>query len=79
MPYDNEQSLLFETIGFTGAPDDQYAHDLFWQIMYDDNIGLDARMAAAEQLQEYLGTEYGLDFSEQWDWDAFREWYDAAA
>jgi hypothetical protein len=32
-------------------------------------------MEAYEDLKDILWDEYGIDFEEIWDWEAFREWY----
>ncbi len=72
-----DQSFLFENLGFTGETNDQYAHDLFWSIFYDNDVSLDDRLHYIDDLQAYLQDTYGVDFLETWDWDDFRSWYDA--
>lgn len=87
-PYDREdaQQYLYGLIGFEygfspDAPDslyaDQYVHDTFGQIMYNDELSSDQRDDLREQLYVYLYDEYGLDFDDLWSWEDFREWYDS--
>lgn len=50
----------------------QQAFDIGW---FDMDVGADYREAAREFVYEYLETEYGIDFDEVFDWDAWREAY----
>jgi hypothetical protein len=74
---DYQQESLYELIGFGTEPGDQTVHDLFWEIMYNDELTAEEREDYAEQLDVYLYDMYGLDFEDLWDWEDFREWYDA--
>lgn len=87
MPHDDEwadglgwseiEERLFEDIGERNElifQDDllQQAFDLGW---FDMDIDHEYREAAREFVYEYLETEYGIDFDEVFDWDAWREAY----
>jgi len=71
------QESLYELIGFNTEPSDPAVHDLFWEVMYNDELTADQREDYYEQLEVYLYDMYGLDFEDLWDWEDFREWYDA--
>lgn len=71
-----QRDYLYETIGFADDPQDQYAHDLFWDAFYNDDLTISDRMDIMDQLADYLYDEYGIDFEAIWDWDDFRAWYD---
>jgi hypothetical protein len=70
-----EQEFLYELIGFNDNPTDPTMHDLFWDVMYNDELSYDQRVDIYEQLSLYLYESYGLNFEELWDWEDFREWY----
>jgi hypothetical protein len=69
------QESLYELIGFFPDTGDITAHDLFWQVMYNDELTADQREDYYEQLEVYLYDSYGLDFEDLWDWEDFRDWY----
>jgi hypothetical protein len=74
---DQNQEYMFGLIDFygEGAYGDGTAHDLFWEVMYNDELTAEQREDFYEQLSVYLYDEYGLDFEDLWDWEDFREWY----
>jgi hypothetical protein len=72
----DQQEFLYEQIGFGDDPRDQYAHDLFWDAFYNDNIDIDTRIQIMDELADYLYDEYGVDLEAVWDWDDFRAWYE---
>lgn len=87
MPHDDEwadglgwssiEERLFEDIGSRNAnifDDDllQAAFDIGW---FDMNVSSDYREAAREFVYEWLDQEYGIDFDDVFDWDAWREAY----
>lgn len=78
-PVGQQQDVLYDVIGFGNAPEDQYAHDLFYNYYYNDNISVSNRIQLYDQLVDYLSSYYGIDFNETWDWEDFRNWYDGAA
>lgn len=77
IPQEEQQEFLYVTLGFTDAPLDQTAHDMFWSFAYDDTLDYGERMAIYDQFAEYVWEAYGIDFEEIWDWEAFREWYES--
>lgn len=87
MPHDDEwaenlgwsgiEERLFEDIGERNEQifqDEllQQAFDIGW---FDMDVGSDYREAAREFVYEWLESEYGIDFDEVFDWDAWREAY----
>jgi hypothetical protein len=78
LPYDEQQDHLYGIIGFADDPENQQVHDLFWDVMYNDELSRDEREAMYDELASILWEEYGLDFEDLWDWEDFRAWYDAA-
>lgn len=80
---ETQQEYLYEIIGFHDDSTlndnfDHHMHDLFWNVMYNDELTYDERLAEYQELAAYLYDTYGLDFEELWDWEDFREWYDSA-
>lgn len=81
LPEDEQQEFLFGQIGFDYAENemvDPELHDMFWDLMYNDELTEEDRLAVYAELSEYVWEEYGLVFAELWDWEDFRSWYDAA-
>lgn len=78
LPPDQQREFLYETIGFDSLGSDFYLHDLFWSAMYDNELTNDERDAAYEALNDYIWSEYGIEFDLVWDWEDFRDWYAAA-
>jgi len=74
----DQQEFLYETIGFGEPAQDQYAHDLFYEAFYDDELSMSNRIDLMDQLIDYLYETYGIDLEEVWDWDDFRAWYGAS-
>ena len=50
---------------------DQHAQDLFMEAFFNDND------AAYIDLVDYMWDEYNIDFEDAFDWEDFRDWYDA--
>lgn len=78
LPIEDQQEFLYNQLGFKDDARDEFAHQMFWEVMYNDELSEHQRMELYDALSEYLDEEYGIDFSEVWDWEDFREWYDAA-
>lgn len=78
LPEIQQQHFLYNLIGFKTIPQDTEAHNLFWELMYNDNLNYDERQEAYQQLSDYLYDEYGLMFDDIWDWEDFRSWYENA-
>lgn len=47
----------------------------FVGVMFDDNLSPDFRHSTYDALHDYVQDEYGWDFDDLFDWDAYREWY----
>ncbi len=63
----------YTDILFSNGPDlDPYAQELFSDWM---GTGFKDDSALAE-LDRYMWQEYGIDFSDVFDWEDFREWYE---
>lgn len=75
LPPIQQETFLFEQLGFTGAPRDTEARDMFRDLMYNDNLSGPDRLDIEAQFIAYIYDEYGINFYEVWDWDDFRAWY----
>lgn len=78
LPIEQQQEFLYDQLGFVGPVRDEFAHQMFWEVMYNDELSHHDRMQMYDTLSDYLDEEYGIDFSEIWDWEDFRAWYDGA-
>ena len=56
------------------ALNDTHLQDLFDDALFSGQKHLGDDYDA---LKDYLWDEYGIDFAEDFDWDAYREWYDS--
>ena len=79
LPEGQQQEFLYDQLGFVGAPRDYEAHNMFWDVMYNDELTSEQRLDTYEAFASYMFDEYGIDFADVWDWEDFREWYDASA
>lgn len=77
LPLEEQQGFLYDLIGFVDDPRDYTAHELFWEVMYNEEMSQSEREALFEELRDYINDEYGIWFDDVWDWEAFREWYDS--
>lgn len=50
---------------------------LFDEAMFDMELPPWDRDAVYEAMLDYLWDEYGIDFEMDFDWEAYREWYDS--
>lgn len=73
----HQQYFVYDLIGFHGPTLDIEARNLFWDVMYNDNLTAEQREATYDELVRMMYDEYGIDFAEIWDWDDFRAWYDS--
>lgn len=78
LPEVQQQHFLYDQLGFIGPARDAEAHNLFWDLMYNDALSSTQREDIHADLRDYLMEEYGIDFDDVWDWEDFRSWYDAA-
>ncbi len=63
--------------GFPGEMQDDPNVRFMLHEMFNENIGGDQRAGVYAALEEYVWSEYYLDFTDVMDWDAYREWYDS--
>jgi len=75
LPDIQQQQFLYDLIGFTGNAQDSELRDMFWDVMYNDELSIGQRLDLYESLSTYVFDEYGMEFEDIWDWDDFREWY----
>lgn len=87
MPYDDEwaeglgwsstEERLFEDIG--NANENAFGDELLQQAFdigwFDMNVSTEYREAAREYVVGWLRDEYGIEFDDVFDWDAWREAY----
>jgi hypothetical protein len=63
----------------TDALDDPMMQSMFDLAYFDQDVSHDIRENAREWLDEYIADEYGFDFDDWFDWEAWREAYGEAA
>lgn len=63
------------TAGQSWAGDD-YAKQLF-ETAYIEDASPAVRAYAREALADWFHSSYGLDWDDQFDWESWREWYNA--
>jgi hypothetical protein len=80
--WDDGEQALFDDLfrDHPGAYTDDDAQWFFHEALFDpDNYGdREARQETYNDMLDYFNDEYLLDFEQDFDWEAFREWYDAA-
>lgn len=57
---------------------DNFAQNLYDAALFDHDISRDDRAAVMDTLRDYMWEEYGVDFDDVFDWEAYREAYDNA-
>lgn len=58
---------------------DRQLEDLFDEAFFRRGVSREDRNSAYMELNEYLADEYGIDFDDVFEWENYREWYDAQA
>jgi hypothetical protein len=79
--WDAAETSLYEDMISHGPPsieDDRTLELLFDTALFQTDLNPGDRDAILDELYNYLWDEYGLDFDEVFDWEGYREWYDAA-
>ena len=76
---ETESELYFNMVG----DDVDLANDRTLQFLYDgalfnEDLNPEDRAAFYWALEEYLWDEYGMDMDDYFDWESYREWYEAA-
>jgi hypothetical protein len=77
--FDSEVSLFDDLIG--SDPEiggDEFLQTLFDMAMFNEDMTPAQRDAAYQNLIDYLEDEYDIDFEDVFDWEDYRDWYDAA-
>lgn len=72
---DNERNLYFDAFEPVGAYQDTTAQALYNEGYFNYDISTEQRVAIREALDNYMWQEYGVDFQEIFDWEAFRDAY----
>ncbi len=78
LPIQEQQEFVYELIGFKQDALNPEAREMFWDVMYNDDMSYAERMGLWNDLNTYMWDEYGIDMSDVWDWDDFRSWYDGS-
>ena len=81
----DQQQEMYEIIGFREEHRDslynplynEQIHNLFFNVMYNDELTFNERIEMSELLAQVMYDEYGLIFDELWAWEDFRAWYDS--
>lgn len=76
---DSEMEFFDDFVG--GEPelvDDTELQMLFHEALFDRDVTPGDREHFRDDLEEYLWDKYEIDFNEIFDWEAYREAYDAA-
>jgi hypothetical protein len=59
---------------------DQWVRTLYDISLFDfGNVTKEDRALAINALRDYMEQEYGMDFDDVFDWEAYREAYDSGA
>jgi hypothetical protein len=70
------EMTLYESMAHdTDALNDGMLQSMFDLAYFDQDVSHDVRENAREWLDEYLADEYGFDFDDWFDWEAWREAY----
>lgn len=75
---EDQQDFLYDLIGFRDEAQDSEARQMFFDLMYNDDLDYADRLSTYENLSAHLWEMYGMDFEAIWDWADFREWYESA-
>lgn len=78
LPHDwseTESEIWQSSFGDFDAFYDPVAQALYNEGYFNFDIDPDQRAAIREALDEYMEHEYGLDFDDVFDWDAWRDAY----
>lgn len=74
------ESILFDMMvgGDSAMGQDSYLQGLFDTAMFDPDATHEQREEAYDALIDYMWDTYGIDFEDVFDWEDYREWYDAS-
>lgn len=71
----SEQDMWQNVTEGTGALNDEVAQALFNEAYFNFDLSSDQIGAIRDALDGYMMDQYGLDFDEVFDWEAYREAY----
>lgn len=57
---------------------DSFAQNLYDGALFNHDVSSQDRSAIMNALRDYMWDEYGMDFDDVFDWEAYREAYDNA-
>ena len=64
--------------GYQPFYEDRQLQALYDSALFNHDVSSDDRAAIIEGLRDYMWDEYGVDFDDVFDWEAYREAYDSA-
>jgi len=78
--WERDEQALFDDLfrDHPGAYGDDDAQWFFYEALFDPDISREERQEMYNDLVFHLDDEYLIDFEHDFDWEAYREWYDAA-
>lgn len=79
--WDDSQENLVEYVAMLNDNNfvgDEHALDLIDRAFFDMDISHGERDVARAEAAFYFYDEYDIDIFDVWDWDDYRDWYDAA-
>ncbi len=77
--YEEEERLFDHLLGGdTFLGNDPELQDMFDTAYFDPDATTEDRYMAREDIRDYLLDEYGIDFDQYFDWEGWRDWYEAA-
>lgn len=70
---------LFDNManGYLPMYEDRQLQALYDAALFNHDIASSDRAAIVNGLREYMWDEYGIDFDDIFDWEAYRESYDS--
>lgn len=74
----NEFRLFDEMPISNEAFNDGFVQNLYDMALFNSDLSTEEHAYAMDSLKEYLWDEYGVDFDDVFDWEDYREHYEAA-
>jgi hypothetical protein len=76
-----EERALFDDLmrDHPGGYTDDDAQWYFHQALFEFHEDREERQTLYQEMLDYFDDEYLMDFEQDFDWEAFREWYDSTA
>lgn len=76
----NESRLFEEFVGSDSVMEnDRLLQALYDEALFNFDLSNEDRAAIMETMRDYVWDEYGIDFDDVFDWEAYREAYDSVA